>query len=156
MTAQDYASVMPTYSTALSAYNQYPYPSSNNLANGTLPTYYTSNYMNPANQTYNSFGVASGISPLASTTNRVATNITNNASTSATTPGSSGSSAIAGSSSSLTQVSSNCRSSRVTFNEQTQQELVNKNATNAMKATNFWNTKLELATEIDFYKPNDF
>ncbi|VBB29914.1 unnamed protein product [Acanthocheilonema viteae] len=122
MTAQDYASVMPTYSTALSAYNQYPYPSNNNLANGTLPTYYTSNYMNPVNQTYNSFGVASGISPLASTTNRTSSAITNDASTSATTAGSSNS-AIAGSSSSLTQISSNCRSSRVTFNEQTQQEL---------------------------------
>ncbi|CAG9531014.1 unnamed protein product [Cercopithifilaria johnstoni] len=122
MTAQDYASVMPTYSTALSAYNQYPYPSSNNLANGTLPTYYTSNYMNPVNQSYNSFGVASGISPLASTTNRTSSTIVNNASTSAATAGSS-TSAIADSSSSLTQISQNCRSSRVTFNEQTQQEL---------------------------------
>uniref|UniRef100_A0A915PW06 Fork-head domain-containing protein n=1 Tax=Setaria digitata TaxID=48799 RepID=A0A915PW06_9BILA len=122
MTAQDYASVMPTYSTALSAYNQYPYPSGNNLASGTLPTYYTSNYMNPANQTYNSFGVASGISPLAPTSNRASATVTNNASTSATTTGSS-SSAGAGSSSSLTQISPNCRSSRVTFNEQTQQEL---------------------------------
>ncbi|KAM3716508.1 Defective pharyngeal development protein [Dirofilaria immitis] len=122
MTVQDYASVMPTYSTALSAYNQYPYPSSNNLANGTLPTYYTSNYMNSANQTYNSFGVASGISPLASTTNRASSNITNNASTSTTSSGNSNST-IAGTSSSLTPISSNCRSSRVTFNEQTQQEL---------------------------------
>ncbi|EJD76676.1 fork head domain-containing protein, variant [Loa loa] len=122
MTAQDYASVMPTYSTALSAYNQYPYPSSNNLASGTLPTYYTSNYMNPVNQTYNSFGVASGISPLASTTNRASSTITNNASTSSTNAGNSGS-AIAGPSSSLTQISPNCRTSRVTFNEQTQQEL---------------------------------
>ncbi|VIO99038.1 Uncharacterized protein BM_BM3905 [Brugia malayi] len=122
MTAQEYASVMPTYSTALSAYNQYPYPTSNNLASGTLPTYYTSNYMSPVNQTYNSFGVASGISPLASTANRASSTITNNASTSATTAASS-TSAVAGPSSSLTQISSNCRTSRVTFNEQTQQEL---------------------------------
>lgn len=50
MTAQDYA-VVPTYSTALNAYNQYPYQTSNSLtANGTLNSYYTSNYMNPNSQ----------------------------------------------------------------------------------------------------------
>ncbi|VDN08232.1 unnamed protein product [Thelazia callipaeda] len=122
MTAQEYASVMPTYSTALSAYNQYPYPSSNNLANGTLPTYYTSNYMNPTNQTYSNFGVATGISPLASATNRSTSTIPSNPLISTTNAGSS-SSTSAAVSSSLAQISPNCRSSRVTFNEQTQQEL---------------------------------
>ncbi|EJW71793.1 forkhead box protein B2 [Wuchereria bancrofti] len=82
----------------------------------------SSSFGNQSVAAYNSFGVASGISPLASTTNRASSTITNNASTSATTAGSS-TSAVAGPSSSLTQISSNCRTSRVTFNEQTQQEL---------------------------------
>ncbi|VDM39573.1 unnamed protein product [Toxocara canis] len=111
MTAPDYASVMPTYSTALNAYNQYPYPTSNTLTNATLPSYYTSNYMNPANQiqqSYNGFGVAGGISPLGNSRNSSVTN--------SSTVGSSNSSSIS-------QISPNCRPGRVSFNEQTQNEL---------------------------------
>uniref|UniRef100_A0A9J2P6E1 Fork-head domain-containing protein n=1 Tax=Ascaris lumbricoides TaxID=6252 RepID=A0A9J2P6E1_ASCLU len=111
MTAPDYASVMPTYSTALNAYNQYPYPTSNTLTNATLPSYYTSNYMNQANQiqqSYNGFGVTGGISPLGNSRNSSVTN--------SSTIGSSNSSSVS-------QISPNCRPGRVSFNEQTQNEL---------------------------------
>uniref|UniRef100_A0A0N5AJC6 Fork-head domain-containing protein n=1 Tax=Syphacia muris TaxID=451379 RepID=A0A0N5AJC6_9BILA len=114
MTAQDYA-VVPTYSSAL-AYNQYPYQTSSSLtANGTLNPYYTSNYMNPNNQlrssdavsAYNSFGVTGGISPIGNSSRN-----SSNANTS-----------TVGSSSSSSQISPNCRTGRVSFNEQTQNEL---------------------------------
>ncbi|VDN43281.1 unnamed protein product [Gongylonema pulchrum] len=73
---------------------------------------------------YNSFGVASGISPLASANRTSTTAGLNSAPSSAAPVGSSSSGASAsGASSSLTQISPNCRSSRITFNEQTQQEL---------------------------------
>ncbi|VDN55979.1 unnamed protein product [Dracunculus medinensis] len=105
--SQDY--VMSSYPASLNPYQYGQYPSTNAISNGNLPSYYTPNYMTAGSQiqpSYNSFGMA--VSPLS--------NSRNSSINSSTAAGGS-------TSSSVQQQSPNCRTSRVTFNEQTQAEL---------------------------------